>query len=58
MHTRCVKHILLLIGPLNITFQILQLLIIFMGVMLQITKGLLDKYGPDRVLDTPITEVH
>jgi hypothetical protein len=24
---------------------------------LQITKGLLDKYGPDRVLDTPITEV-
>jgi pyruvate/2-oxoglutarate/acetoin dehydrogenase E1 component len=25
---------------------------------LQISKGLLDKYGPDRVLDTPITEVH
>jgi hypothetical protein len=23
----------------------------------KITKGLLDKYGPDRVLDTPITEV-
>uniref|UniRef100_A0A453L9A2 Pyruvate dehydrogenase E1 component subunit beta n=1 Tax=Aegilops tauschii subsp. strangulata TaxID=200361 RepID=A0A453L9A2_AEGTS len=22
----------------------------------KITKGLLDKYGPDRVLDTPITE--
>lgn len=29
-----------------------------MGVLLQISKGLLDKYGPDRVLDTPITEVH
>lgn len=25
--------------------------------LLQISKGLLDKYGPDRVLDTPITEV-
>ncbi|KAM1301730.1 hypothetical protein ACFX2H_012723 [Malus domestica] len=23
----------------------------------KITKGLLDKYGPDRVLDTPIIEV-
>jgi pyruvate/2-oxoglutarate/acetoin dehydrogenase E1 component len=28
-----------------------------MAVLLQISKGLLDKYGPDRVLDTPITEV-
>lgn len=24
----------------------------------QITKGLLDKYGPERVIDTPITEVY
>lgn len=23
----------------------------------QITKGLLEKYGPERVLDTPITEI-
>jgi pyruvate/2-oxoglutarate/acetoin dehydrogenase E1 component len=29
-----------------------------MSVIWQITKSLLDKYGPDRVLDTPITEVH
>jgi len=26
-------------------------------IWLQVTKGLLQKFGPDRVLDTPITEV-
>lgn len=25
--------------------------------LVQISKGLLEKYGPERVLDTPITEV-
>ncbi|KAK1257406.1 hypothetical protein QJS04_geneDACA023647 [Acorus gramineus] len=28
----------------------------FNWIFMQITKGLLEKYGPDRVLDTPITE--
>lgn len=27
-------------------------------LFVQISKGLLEKYGPERVLDTPITEVH
>ena len=29
----------------------------FFLLSFQISKGLLDKYGPERVLDTPITEV-
>ena len=53
MHTRfvnfffCFRH-------LGRWCQFLKLFHVF---FLQITKGLLDKYGPDRVLDTPITEV-
>jgi pyruvate/2-oxoglutarate/acetoin dehydrogenase E1 component len=34
-----------------------MLLVLTFSSLLQISKGLLDKYGPDRVLDTPITEV-
>ena len=37
--------------------NIWMLLVLSFSSLWQISKGLLDKYGPDRVLDTPITEV-
>ena len=54
MHTRLAVHdnyslvdnILFLLVPSNSYLFIMQ-----------ISKGLLEKYGPERVLDTPITEV-
>lgn len=29
---------------------------IFLDLIIQVSKGLLDKFGPKRVIDTPITE--